>query len=127
MCYILPILPNTAHFQLCSLYEIFFENKIANINNIKCVSTPSILNLTIYITHPIDSLSIFTIPSLYEVNDLLMKFTVPPPLIPNLSHYIINFHHYFLLFLDIIIAKFWLGFTLPQDCHNISYSKKIKP
>ena len=37
-------------------------------------------------THPIDSLSTFTIPSLYEVNYLLMNLTGPPPLIPYLYH-----------------------------------------
>ena len=37
-----------------------------------------------YITHPIDSLSIFTIPSLYAVNDLLIKshFTSPTDPLP---------------------------------------------
>ena len=59
---ILPILPNSSNFQLCSLFEKFFENKIASINNIICASTPSIFNPTIYITHHIDSLSTLTIP-----------------------------------------------------------------
>ena len=70
---ILPILPNTSNFQLCSLFEKVFKHKIASINNIICASTQPILNPTIYITHHIDSLSTFTIHSLYEVNDLLMK------------------------------------------------------
>ena len=33
---ILPILPNTSNFQLCSLFEKFFNHKIASINNIIC-------------------------------------------------------------------------------------------
>ena len=45
-----------------------------------------IFNPTIYITHPIDSLNIFTILSLYEVNDLLMTYqcTYPTDLPPTL-------------------------------------------
>ena len=46
---ILLILPNTSNFQLCSLFEKFFKNKIASINNIICASTQPILNPTIYI------------------------------------------------------------------------------
>ena len=79
---ILPILPNTSNFQLCSLFEKFFKHKIASINNIICASTQPILNPTIYITHHIDSLSTFTIPSLYEVNDLLMKSHCTSPTDP---------------------------------------------
>ena len=40
------------------------------INNIMCKTSllhTTLINPTIYITHLIDSLSIFTIPSLYEV------------------------------------------------------------
>ena len=48
---ILPILPNTSNFQLCSLFEKFFKHKIASINNIICASTRPILNPIIYITH----------------------------------------------------------------------------
>ena len=67
-----------------ALFEKFFKQKIASINNIMCASTPSILNPTIYITHHIDSLSTFTIPSLYEVNYLHMKSqcTSPTALLP---------------------------------------------
>ena len=79
---ILPILPNLSNLQLCSLFEKFFKNKIASINNIICASTQSILNPTIYITHHIDSLSTFTIPSLYEVNDLLVKSHCTSPTDP---------------------------------------------
>ena len=79
---ILPILPSTSNFQLCSLFEKFFKHKIASINNIICASTQPILNPTIYITHHIDSLSTFTIPSLYEVNDLLMKSHCTSPTDP---------------------------------------------
>ena len=82
----LPILPNTSNFQLCYLFEKYFKNKIASINNIICASTQSILIPTIYITHHIDSstfhLSTFTIPSLYEVNDLLMKSHCTSPTDP---------------------------------------------
>ena len=59
---ILPILPNTSHFQQFSFFEKLFENKIASLTNIICASTPPILNATTSITHPIDSLRIFTIP-----------------------------------------------------------------
>ena len=69
---ILHILPNTSNFQLYSLFKKFFEDKIGSINNI--IYAPSIINPTIYITHPIDSLSIFTIPSLYIVNDIFIKY-----------------------------------------------------
>ena len=100
---ILPILPNTSHFQLCYPFECF-KHKIASINTIICASTPSILNPTIYITHPINSLSIFTIPSLYEVNDLLMKSHCTSLTdTPYPSHYITHFHPYFLLFSLILL------------------------
>ena len=67
---------------MCSLFEKFFKNKIASINNIICASTQSILNPTIYITHHIDSLSTFIIHSLYEVNYLLMKSHCTSPTDP---------------------------------------------
>ena len=100
---ILPILPNTSNFQLCSLFVKFFENKIASINTIICASTPSILNHTIYISHHIDSLSTFTIPSLYEVNYLLMKShcTSPSDSLP-LSLYHTLSSLFSPIFLDII-------------------------
>ena len=53
-----------------------------------CASTPSILNPTISTTHYIDSLSTLTIPSLYEVNYLLMKSHCTSPTDPlSLSLY----------------------------------------
>ena len=72
----LPHLPNMSNIQLCTLFEKIFKNKNVRINDIICASTTVytyILNTTIYIYNPIDSLSIFTIPSLYEVNEILMK------------------------------------------------------
>ena len=51
-----------------------------------------LLNPTVYITHPIDSLSILTITSPYEVNDLPMKSHCTPTLSPLFSP----------IFLDII-------------------------
>ena len=60
---ILPILSNTLNFQLCYIFEKLFENKIASIiHTIIGASTPSILNLIIYITHPIDSLNYINYP-----------------------------------------------------------------
>ena len=53
----------------------------------------NLLNHTIHITYSIDYLSIFTIPSLYEVNDIYMKsqyrgrLLPTPPLNPT---YLIN-------------------------------------
>ena len=59
---ILHILSKMSNYQLCSFFEKLFENKIASINNIIYVSTSSILNPTIYITHHIDSLNTLSIP-----------------------------------------------------------------
>ena len=92
-----------SNFQLFSLFEKFFENKIVSINNIICASTPSTLNPTTYITHHIYSLSIFTIPSLYEVNDLLMKSHCISPTNPlSISLYHILAPLFSPIFLDII-------------------------
>ena len=44
---------------------------MSNIND--RVSTPSILNPTIYIANLFNFLNIFTIPSLYELNDVFIK------------------------------------------------------
>ena len=116
---ILPILPNTSNFQLCSLFEKFFENKIASINNIICASIPSILNPTISIIHNIYSLSTFTIPSLYEVNDLLMKSHCTSPTDPlRISLY---------QQLPPSFSPIYLDISQSQDFHNIPYSKKTKP
>ena len=99
---ILPILSNTSYCQLCSLFQKFFENKIASINNIICGSTPYILNPTITIIHPIDSLSIFTIPY-YTVNDLLMKYHCASPIDPlPISLYHTLSPLFYPIFLDII-------------------------
>ena len=111
---ILPILPNTSNVQLCSLFEKFFKHKIASINNIICASTQSILNPTIYITIHIYSLSTFTIPSLYEVNNLLMKshctsHTDPLPL--SLYHKLS--HLFSPIFLDIIANSLNSGQVSP--------------
>ena len=100
----------------------FFVNKIARFNNIIIAFTPFILNPTICITYSINSLSIFTIPSLYEVNYLLMKSHCTL----LLTHtYIIISQTFTLIFSYFLgyyceLTKLWLGFTLPQDCHNIS-------
>ena len=92
-----------SNFQLCSLFEKFFENKIASFNNIICASTPSIINPKTYITHHIDSLITFTISSLYEVNDLLMKSHCTSPTDPlPLSLYHTLSPLFSLIFLDII-------------------------
>ena len=109
---IILILPNTSIFQLCSLFEKFFENKIASINNIICISILSILNPTIYITHFIDLLSTFTIPSLYEVNDIsLMKYhcTSPTDPLPILLYH--TFHPFLSYFLGYYceLTKLWPG------------------
>ena len=52
-------------FNYALFLKKYFENKIANINNIIYASTPSILNPTISIAHHIDSLSLLTIISIY--------------------------------------------------------------
>ena len=112
---IIPILPNTSNFQLYSLFEKFFKHKIASINNIICASTQPILNPTIYITHHIDSLSTFTIPSLYEVNDLLMKShsTSPTDTLP-LSLYHKLSPLFSPIFLDIIANSLNSGQVSPS-------------
>ena len=110
---ILPILPNTSNVQL-SLFEKFFENKSSIINNIICASTPSILNHTPSITHHIDSLSTLTIPSLYEVNDLLMKSHCTSPTDPlPLSLYHTLSPLFSLIFLDIIANSLNSGQVSP--------------
>ena len=73
-----------------------------------------ILNPTIYITHHIDSLSTFTIPSLYEVNDLLMKSHCTSPTDPlPLSLYHTLSPLFSLIFLDIIANSLNSGQVSP--------------
>ena len=99
---------------------------MSNINNNICVSTPYILNPNIYITHPIESLSIFTLPLLYEVNDLSMKYyCIVPHWFPT---YLIISQMFTLIFYYFIryyceLTKLYPGFTLNHDCHNFSYFK----
>ena len=102
---------------------------MTSINNIIYATAPSILNPTISITHPIDSLSIFSIPSLYEVTDLLIKShcTSLTDLLP------ISLYHtlsplFSPIYLNIIseLTKLWPGFKLHQDCHSLTYFKNKK-
>ena len=102
---ILPMLPNTSHFQLCSLFRKNIENKIASINDIMRASTTTILNPTIYIAYPIDSYSIFTIFSIYEINYLLMNTHFTSSTNPFLSHYITYVNPYILFFFAYYITN----------------------